>query len=186
MEVKANASDIARNIKLIIFDVDGTLTDGRIYMGPSGEAMKAFSVRDGMGIALWHRAGLKSAIITGRSSDIVTRRANELKISAVYQGCIDKRVAYEALKEKYALQDEEIAYVGDDLNDLPLIMTAGLGCGVGDAMPEVRQYVKLLAEKPGGGGAVREIIEFILKQQDKWPSLVESFTAKTRVEDLAQ
>ena len=179
MKTKKGASEIAKKIKLIIFDVDGTLTDGRIYMGPEGEAMKAFSARDGMGIAMAHKAGLKSAVITGRSSRIMTRRAKELKIDALYQGCIDKRGAYEELKLKYSLADEEIAYVGDDLNDIPLIIQAGLGCCVGDGVPEVRELAQVTAELPGGGGAVREIIEFILKEQGKWSSLVGTFTRKS-------
>ncbi|ORU00939.1 3-deoxy-D-manno-octulosonate 8-phosphate phosphatase [Anaerovibrio sp. JC8] len=186
MKTKNAASTIAKKIKMIIFDVDGTLTNGRIFMGPEGEAMKAFSARDGMGIAMAHKAGLKSAIITGRSSRIMSRRADELKFTAVYQGCIDKRGAYEELKLKFSLKDDEIAYVGDDINDIPLIMQAGLGCAVGDAVPEVRELAQVVADAQGGNGAVREIIEFILKEQGKWDSLVGTFIGKKPVDGVGQ
>ena len=178
MKTKKGASEIAKKIKLIIFDVDGTLTDGCIYMGPEGEAMKAFSARDGMGIAMAHKGDIKSAIITGRSSRIMTRRANELKIDALYQGCVDKR--------KFSLKDDEIAYVGDDINDIPLIQQAGLGCCVGDAVAEVKDLAQVVAECPGGKGAVREILEFILKEQGKWDSLVGTFTGKKAVDGVSQ
>ena len=186
MKTKKGASEIAKKIKLIIFDVDGTLTDGCIYMGPEGEAMKAFSARDGMGIAMAHKGDIKSAIITGRSSRIMTRRANELKLDALYQGCVDKRGAYEELKLKFSLKDDEIAYVGDDINDIPLIQQAGLGCCVGDAVAEVKDLAIVVAECPGGKGAVREILEFILKEQGKWDSLVGTFTGKKAVDGVSQ
>ncbi|MCR5176180.1 MAG: HAD-IIIA family hydrolase [Anaerovibrio sp.] len=186
MVISAGAEQAAKKIKMVIFDVDGVLTDGQIYMGPSGEIAKSFSARDGMGITLLHKAGLQSAIITGRESQIVARRAAELKISSVSQGCADKRKAYGELKQKYDLKDEEIAYVGDDLNDLPLIITAGLGCGVGDAIPEIKKYAMLVAESHGGTGAVREIIEYILKKQGKWKALVESFMASHPVDNIGQ
>ncbi len=186
MKTKNGASEIAKIIKLIIFDVDGTLTDGCIYMGPEGEAMKAFSARDGMGIALAHKGDIKSAVITGRSSRIMAKRAKELKIDALYQGCVDKRGAYEELKLKLSLRDEEIAYVGDDLNDIPLIQQAGLGCCVGDAVSEVKELALVVADYPGGKGAVREILEFILKEQGKWDSLVSTFTGKKAAEGVSQ
>jgi 3-deoxy-D-manno-octulosonate 8-phosphate phosphatase (KDO 8-P phosphatase) len=186
MIAEDNAAQAARQVKMVVFDVDGTLTDGHIYMGSDGEAMKSFSARDGMGIALMHKAGLKSAIITGRQSKIVENRANELKISAIWQGCSDKRQAYIELKEKFSLTDAEVAYVGDDLNDLPLLLQAGLSCAVGDAMEEVKQHAAIIADHNGGNGAVRDIIEYILKQQGKWDSLVESFVAKPRVDELTQ
>ena len=186
MKTKNAASNIAKKVKMIIFDVDGTLTNGRIFMGPEGEAMKAFSARDGMGIALAHKAGLKTAVITGRSSRILTKRANELKFTAVYQGCVDKRGAYEELKLKFSLKDDEIAYIGDDINDIPLIMQAGLGCAVGDAVPEVMELAQVVADAQGGNGAVREVIEFILKEQGKWSALVETFTVKKAVDGVSQ
>lgn len=186
MIAKKNAESAAEKIKMVVFDVDGTLTDGKIYMGADGEIMKAFSVRDGMGITLLHKAGLKTAIITGRQSKILEKRAGELKLSGIWQGCIDKRQAYEELKEKFFLTNEEIAYVGDDLNDLPLLGQVGLSCAVGDAMPEVKEQAILIAEARGGDGAVREIIEYILQCQGKWQSLLDIFTAKTKVADLAQ
>ena len=186
MKVTENTASKARSIKLIIFDVDGTLTDGKIYMGAQGELMKSFSARDGMGINLAHKSGLKTAIITGRSSEIVANRARELKISAVWQGADDKRSAYNEAKERFQVTDAEVAYVGDDLNDLPLLSQVGLACAVGDAMPEVKNICSLVADSAGGNGAVREILEYIIKEQGKWNDAVAAFSAKTPVVDVAQ
>ena len=186
MKVTEEAASKASSIRLVIFDVDGTLTDGNIYMGAQGELMKAFSARDGMGITLAHKSGLKTAIITGRSSEIVASRARELKISAVWQGASDKRSAYEEAKALFQVTDAEIAYVGDDLNDLPLLSQAGLACAVGDAMPEVKQLCSLVAENYGGNGAVREILEYIIKRQGKWDEAIAAFSAKPAVVDVAQ
>lgn len=176
----------AEKIKVVVFDVDGVLSDGHIYMGLQGEAMKAFSARDGMGITLLHRAGIKTAIITGRQSEIVANRARELKITRVWQGCSDKREAWEELKQELQVKDEEIAYAGDDLNDLPLLLKAGLAATVADAVPEVSDAAQLQSSYNGGQGAVREIAEFILKRQNKWQQLVEGFTGPQKLEAAAQ
>ncbi len=186
MNIEADLQQAAKKIKMVVFDVDGVLTDSHIYMGNDGELLKAFSARDGMGITLLHKAGINTAIITGRRSEIVANRAGELKLTALWQGCSDKRQAYTELKEKFSLGDEEVAYVGDDLNDLPLIIQAGLGCAVGDAVPEVKDAASFVAKNNGGNGAVREIIEFILKAQGKWQPLINGFIGKTMVDDLAQ
>lgn len=167
--------DKAQKIKLVILDVDGVLTDGRIVIGGSGEAVKFFNCRDGLGITLLHNAGIKTAIITGRESQIVCRRAQELKISEVYQGASDKRTAYAALKEKYRLDDEEIAYIGDDLLDLPVMVQSGLPCAVGDAAAEVKAVAAYVASAAGGQGAVRECAEMILKSQNKWQAIMDAY-----------
>ena len=177
MEQKAEALERAKKIKLVIFDVDGVLTDGGIYIGEKGELYKPFFCRDGLGITLAHNAGLKTAIITGRQSSQVAFRAKELKISEVYQGNPDKRAAYQQLKEQNGLCDEEIAYIGDDLIDLPIMCQTGLPMAVADAVPEVRAEARLVAGFSGGHGAVRELLEFILKAQDKWDNLIKEFYA---------
>lgn len=186
MEFTEDALERARNVKLIIFDVDGVLTDGGIYIGTEGELFKPFFCRDGLGITLAHRAGLKTAIITGRKSDQLLYRARELHITEVYQGNLDKREAYRDLKAKLGLADEEIAYFGDDLVDLPIMGQVGFPAAVGDAMQEVREAAVLQSDYPGGHGAVRQLIEFILKAQGKWQGLVAGFQAKTSMDGLAQ
>ena len=130
MEQKAAALNRAKNIKLIIFDVDGVLTDGGIYIGEQGELYKPFFCRDGLGITLAQQAGIKTAIITGRTSAQLAYRAQELKITEVYQGHSDKRAAYAELKEKLRRQDAEIGYIGDDLIDLPVMLQTGLPMAV--------------------------------------------------------
>lgn len=186
MKITGDALTRAQKIKAVVFDVDGTLSDGKIYMGMNGELAKAFNCRDGMGISLAHKAGLKTAIITGRTSEIVANRAAELKMSGVWQGVSDKRVAFAELKEKFGVSDEEVAYVGDDLNDLPLLNIVGLPCVVGDAVMEVKAVAKLEAGAAGGNGAVREILEYIMKSQGSWDKAVASFVSPEPIEKLAQ
>lgn len=169
------AAERAADIKLIIFDVDGVLTDGGIYVGDHGEMYKPFNVKDGLAITTWHKLGLRSAIITGRQSEMVRIRAEKLGITDLWQGNPDKREAYEALKEKYSLSDKEIAYIGDDLIDLPIMTKVGLPIAVGDAVSEVKKYALLVTEQTGGHGAVREAIEFILKIQGIWDKIVNKY-----------
>ena len=168
MEKETTVEERMRRIRLLILDVDGVLTDGGIYMGPEGEAMKRFDIKDGLGISLWHRAGGMTAILTGRSSQIVENRAKELQISVVRQGCIDKGAAYEELKNELEITDDEIAYIGDDLIDLPVMKNAGLPVAVADAVPEVRDAARLVAMHDGGRGAVRETVERILRAQGRF------------------
>ncbi len=165
----------ARRVRLIVFDVDGVLTDGGVYIGPEGEVMKRFDIKDGLGIALWHRVGGKTAILTGRSSEIVRRRAEELHITNVRQGCADKREAYEALKAELSVSDDEVAYLGDDLIDLPVMRRVALPIAVGDAVPEVKSAARLVTRRPGGHGAAREAIERILKAQDRFEDAAVSY-----------
>ena len=168
-------TDRARKIKLIAFDVDGVLTNGLMFFGPEGESLKTFHVRDGLGIALLHSADIKTAIITGRSSAMVKLRAAELKIDDIYQGTSDKVAAMEQLTTKYKLDLCEVCYVGDDLNDLSLLDKVGLACTVADAVDEVRSVSHFTASLSGGTGAVRQIIEMILKSQGKWDSTVAAY-----------
>ncbi len=158
----------AGKIRWIFLDVDGVLTEGRITYDSQGREIKSFHVRDGHGIKLAQREGIHFAIITGRSSPVVEKRAKELGINEVIQGAKRKIEAYEKILQGKNLSDSEIAYVGDDLVDLPVLRRVGLSATVLDADPEVRAQVDLVLSRPGGQGAVRELIEFILKAQDKW------------------
>jgi len=158
----------ARQVSWIILDVDGVMTDGRITYDSHGVETKSFNVRDGHGIKLAQRAGIRFAIITGRSSTIVQKRADELEIQDVSQGSIRKIEAYEALIAHHGLSDEETSFVGDDLIDLPLFRRVGLSAVVADADPDTREQADMVLTRAGGAGAVREFIEFVLKAQDKW------------------
>lgn len=177
MKISDDALDRARNVKLIIFDVDGVMTDGGIYHGANGELFKRFHCRDGFGITLAHSCGLKSAIITGRTSAMTSWRAKELSISAVIQGQMNKRDAYKKIKAQFNLSDAEICYVADDLIDLPVFVQAGFRAAVADAAPEVVERAHFVAKNFGGHGAVREVVEFILKAKGFWQAIIERYTA---------
>lgn len=175
-----NSVQYAEKVKLIIFDVDGVLTGGHIIFGQTGEELKAFHCQDGMGISLAHRAGIKTAIITGRDSQIVRRRGDELKIGDVHQGVTDKLIALRQLIDKYGLTLDQIAYVGDDINDLPVMIEVGLPCAVDNAVPEVKACAKYISPRQGGNGGVRDIIEFILKSQKKWDSIIADYLKRDK------
>jgi 3-deoxy-D-manno-octulosonate 8-phosphate phosphatase (KDO 8-P phosphatase) len=157
----------AEKIKLFITDVDGVLTDGRIVLGNDGEELKFFHVHDGLGIKLAQQAGIKTAIITGRESELVARRAGELEISEVHQNIKDKLEVFANLLAKYDISEENVAYIGDDLNDLPILKKVGLSLTVANGVQAVKDEVDYTTEKEGGQGAVREVIELILAAQDK-------------------
>ena len=176
MKISGDAIERARRVKLIIFDVDGVLTDGGIYHGAGGELFKAFHCRDGFGITLAHSCGLKTAIITGRTSPMTAYRAAELKISAVMQGQMNKRDAYKKIKAQFGLDDEEICYVADDVIDLPVFVQVGFRAAVGDAAAEVIERAHFVSNNFGGHGAVREVIEFILKAKGFWQGIIERYT----------
>ena len=176
MPIREDAITRAKKIKCVILDVDGVLTDGGIYVAPDGsELFKPFFARDGLAVSLARKVGLTTALITGRASSIVVNRAKELRIDLVYQGSLDKREAYADIKAKTGLSDEEIAYIGDDIVDLPILRQVGLPCAVGDAVPEVKEIAQIIAAQPGGRGAVREIYEIILKTQGLWDQFLTAF-----------
>ena len=176
MKISADAIDRARKVKLIIFDVDGVMTDGKINHGANGELFKSFHCRDGFGITLAHSCGIKSAIITGRTSQMTLWRANELKISTVMQGQMNKRDAYKKIKAQFKLSDEEICYVADDVIDLPVFVQVGFRAAVGDASEEVIERAHFVSNNFGGHGAVREVVEFILKAKGFWQGIIERYT----------
>lgn len=172
---KKNLVKIARNINLVIFDVDGVLTDGGIIIDNRGNELKSFHVRDGHGIKMLIRAGITVALITGRSSKVVERRARELGITEVFQRCFDKRKAYEQLAEKYSLDDHEVAYVGDDIVDIPLLQRVGFPVVVADADDEVKACALMVTERGGGRGAAREVCDFILQAKEYWKAIIDGY-----------
>ncbi|HET9479738.1 MAG TPA: HAD hydrolase family protein [Pyrinomonadaceae bacterium] len=165
----------AARIKLFLMDCDGVLTDARIWILESGEDQKAFNTRDGLGLELLHRAGLQSGIISGRVSGALQRRADWLGMKYVRQGCQDKEQAFAEVLAEAGLTNAEVAFAGDDLNDVPLIVRAGLGVAVADATAEAREHAHYVTQARGGHGAVREAIELILKSQGRWDDLVRHY-----------
>ena len=172
--MNAEITQLASRIKLLLMDVDGVLTDGRILYSSDGVEIEAFHIRDGVGLRAAHRAGLLTALLTGRVSPAVARRAKELDISEIHKGIPDKVEIYETLLRRYNLTDEAVAYIGDDLNDLPLLARAGLAAAPADAADEVKARVAYVTARGGGRGAVREVIELILKAQGKWEEVIEN------------
>lgn len=166
-----NARDVARDLQLLVLDVDGVLSDGRLYYSENGHETKAFHIHDGLGIKLLQRSGVEVAIITGRSSQLLERRARELGIERVIQGREDKLTALEELLKPLQIEWQHIAYMGDDLPDLAAIRRVGLGMTVANANPLVRQHARWISQLPGGAGAVREAAEFILDAQGKLEAL---------------
>jgi len=160
----------ARKIKLLVLDVDGVMTDGRMIYDSFGDEFKVFDVQDGYGLALWCRAGLRSAIITAKKSRIVTRRAKVCHITKVFMNAKDKGAVYEKLLKAFRLTDEEVCFIGDDLIDMPVMKRAGLAVAVPYSRPEVKSAAHYTTASEGGRGAIRELVELILKAQDKWPS----------------
>ncbi|NLI76985.1 MAG: hypothetical protein GX442_11160 [Candidatus Riflebacteria bacterium] len=164
-----------RPIKLLLFDCDGVLTDGGIVLGNGRFELKAFSTRDGMGIALWHRAGLACGVVTARFSEAVARRAQELKFEEVHQSAHDKRATVRAIRDGRGLRREEVAFVGDDLIDLPVRHEAGLFLCPGDAHPTVIAHADHRLQTPGGHGAVREAVDLILSAQNRLDDLIATY-----------
>ncbi|MGB2869023.1 MAG: HAD-IIIA family hydrolase [Bacteroidota bacterium] len=163
MKNKKTQANRLKYIKLLLLDVDGVMTDGGIYYSQSGEESKKFNIQDGYGIVKFHRAGLKTGIITGRVSAIVARRAKELGIEEVHQNLENKLEAYESVKKKLGLSDNEIAYIGDDEFDLPVLDHVAFSAAPADAVDAVRKRVEYVCRRRGGEGAVREVIELILR-----------------------
>lgn len=157
--------DRAARIRLVIFDVDGVLTDGSLFYGDDGQEYKAFNSRDGHGMVMLQRSGVQIGIITGRSSEVVRLRMAGLGIELVYQGQRDKLPAYEELKGRLGLADAEVAYVGDDVVDLPVMTRVGLAIGVADAHELVKARAHWCTNRPGGRGAAREVCELLMQAQ---------------------
>jgi len=167
----------AKKIRLLLLDVDGVLTDGRLHFGPAGEALKVFHVRDGHGIKMAQRGGIEVAFISGRRSDAAYHRAKELGISRFHEGVRDKVAVLAELRAALGLSLEAVAAVGDDLVDLPLLSRVGLAVAVADAAPEVKAAAHWITIFPGGRGAVREVCDLLLKAQGKWEEILRPWVA---------
>jgi 3-deoxy-D-manno-octulosonate 8-phosphate phosphatase (KDO 8-P phosphatase) len=160
------------SIELLLLDVDGVLTDGCIVYGDNDAELKSFHVRDGSGLKFWHLAGNKAAIISGRTSPVVEKRAAELEVALVVQGAPDKLAAYRQVLAATGLDRNQVCFIGDDVPDLPVLRDCRLAVAVADACPEVRAAAHYLTRAAGGLGAVREVVELILRCQGKWRAIV--------------
>jgi 3-deoxy-D-manno-octulosonate 8-phosphate phosphatase (KDO 8-P phosphatase) len=177
--LKTSTEDItgrARRIKLLLMDCDGVLTDGRLWLTSDGDEQKAFHARDGQGISLLHRAGLRTGIITGRTSSAVDRRAQDLKMSYVRQYAKDKIKALDEILADAGVARDECAYIGDDVADIPVMRRVGFAVAVSDAVEETKQAAHYVTALKGGQGAVREVCDLILKAQGRWDELMERFS----------
>jgi 3-deoxy-D-manno-octulosonate 8-phosphate phosphatase (KDO 8-P phosphatase) len=163
----------AKGIKLLLFDVDGVLTDGKILLHPDGTESKQFDIKDGTGIVWAQRAGLKVGVLSARSSAATAQRAAQLGITIVHQGVASKVRAYDGILREQGLTDADVAYMGDDVLDLPVITRAGLSAAPSDAVEDVRTRVDYVSRACGGGGAARELVELVLKAQDRWEQLLD-------------
>lgn len=167
--------DKVAKIKMLIFDLDGVFTDGSIIINEDGSESKVYNVLDGHGVKLWQRAGFKTAIISGRATKATSLRAQQLSIEYVFQGCKDKLPVFKSLLETVKLKPQEVAFIGDDVIDLPILTRVGFGIAVANAVDELKQYADYVTLLPGGKGAIREAIELILKTNGKWDSLMERY-----------
>ena len=167
-----------RALKLLLTDVDGVMTDGTVLLLPDGREAKAFHIRDGLGIVLAHAAGLQTGLVSGRASDAVTQRAAELGMAVVRQGVRDKGAVFAEILKAEKLSSHEVAYIGDDLNDLPILTEVGLSAAPRDAAFEVRAQAFMVLEAGGGQGCLREFVEAILKARGDWDRVTRAFGSK--------
>ncbi len=168
----------ASRIQLLLMDCDGVLTDGRVWLIESNEDQKAFNTKDGLGLELLHRAGIRTGIVSGRFSTAVERRASALGISYVFLGNNDKISAFEETLIKSGVGPEAVAFIGDDLNDIPLMRRSALAVAVADAAEEARNHAHYVTKLRGGRGAVRETVELILKSQGRWEEVIEPYLTR--------
>ena len=170
-------ADKIGKVKVLILDVDGVLTDGRIVISDDGQETKCFNVRDGHGLKMIRRAGVEVMFLTGRKSRVVEHRARELGVERLYQGALDKLAVLQEILNSTGLSPGQVAYMGDDIVDLPVLRRAGFSVTVSDAHEDVLKAVDLVTKNPGGRGAGREVCEIILKVQGKWEGLMERYRA---------
>ncbi|MFA5321772.1 MAG: HAD-IIIA family hydrolase [Smithella sp.] len=173
--MKKNITEKLKKVKILILDVDGVMTDGGIIMDSEGRESKKFNVRDGHGIKVLQRFGIRVAIITGRQSKVVAHRAKDLEIKDVYQKVFNKKEALEKILKKHTLSADAVAYMGDDIIDIPVLKRVGFSAAVADAVDVVKKSVDYITKNTGGHGAVREICEMILKAQGKWPEIAAKY-----------
>ena len=165
----------ARRVRLILLDVDGVLTDGTVVIHASGDESKAFFIRDGLSMVWARREGLEVGLLSGRPSEATTRRAAELGLRIVSQGSNDKRAAFAGILSADGFDPAEVAYMGDDLVDLPIVRQVGLSTAPADAVDDVRSRVHWVSRYPGGRGAVRELVELVLAAQGRWTGIVDAY-----------
>jgi 3-deoxy-D-manno-octulosonate 8-phosphate phosphatase (KDO 8-P phosphatase) len=163
------------DIQMLILDVDGVLTDGTLFIHSDGSESKCFNTLDGHGIKMWQRAGLRVALLSGRASGSTKRRAEQLNIEYVFEDCLNKLPVLQEFLEQLGLSPEAVAFIGDDQTDLPVIRYVGFGAAVANAVDEVKKYADYVTERPGGAGAVREMIEYILKKTGQWQELMKKY-----------
>jgi 3-deoxy-D-manno-octulosonate 8-phosphate phosphatase (KDO 8-P phosphatase) len=171
----------ARALRLLLFDVDGVMTDGRILLHSDGTESKQYHIRDGTGLVLARRSGLLTGILSARTSAATLARAQQLSIPIVRQGAGNKLTAYEEILAEHGLADHEVAFMGDDVQDLPVLTRVGLSCAPADAVPEVRTRVRWISTYGGGAGAVREFIELVLRARGAWEELVGAYLPDERL-----
>lgn len=171
----AELEEKIKRIKLLLLDVDGVLTDGKIVYDGNGNEIKAFDVKDGHGIKLLLRSGVKVGIITSRESAVVAKRAEELGIAIVYQGAREKLFAFKEILSKVGLKEDDTAFIGDDLIDIPILRKVGFSAAVSDAVDEVKEVVDYVTTKRGGRGAVREVCELLLKVKGDWDKVTQRY-----------
>ena len=177
LDIKPEVLDRAKKITLLMMDADGVLTDGRILYGNYGDELQSFDVKDGMGMWLWHQAGMQSVILSGRRSPMVNRRSKETQVNRVYQGVKDKKKVYLAILKEMGKLEEEVCYIGDDLLDLAVFQRVGLAVAVADAVPEARSQAHYITERSGGKGAVREVVDLLLRAAGRWEKVTQQFRA---------
>jgi len=179
----SDAADIgarAARVRLLLFDVDGVLTDGTLIVHPDGAESKRFHIRDGTGIVWAHRAGLRTGLLSGRASAATAQRASQLGMTIVRQDGAAKEETYRQILTEHDLVDADVAYMGDDVLDLPVLMRVGLAAAPADAVKEVRDRVHWVSRARGGEGAARELIELVLRAQERWELLFGSYTGEDR------
>ena len=166
----------AKKVRILILDVDGVLTDGKIIMDYQGRELKAYDVRDGHGIKLLLRAGIEVAMVTGRKSSVVEKRAEDLGVKRVRQGVYNKIEAYMEIAQEVGIKDEEVCFVGDDLIDIPLLKRVGLPIVVADGLDEAKEFALYITRSSGGRGAVREVCELLLQAHGKWEEILRRYS----------
>ena len=174
-----NVNRNPKNIRLLVLDVDGVLTDGSLILGTDGQEYKLFSSKDGAAIKWWLRSGRQMAWVSGRESSAVLRRAEELGVRYVYQRVLDKLPVYNKLLDELDIPKDRTAYVGDDLVDLPIMAACGFAVAVADAMEEVRTVADFVTLRPGGRGAVAEVIRFLLQAAGDWEAVMARYTKQS-------
>lgn len=165
-----------KRIKLLILDIDGILTDGRIIYDSKGNELKFFDVQDGFGLVLLKRAGVETVIMTAKKSKVVTRRAKDFNVSHIYQNCFDKLATFEDILKRFDLAPDEVCFVGDDLIDIPVLKRVGFAVSVPNAVDEAKEAAHYITKRHGGRGAVREVCDLILKSQDKWQDIMSRYS----------